>query len=109
MSGSARRHGRSGRDRGARKPPAARRCRSCGVALQGRKLYYRVKTQITCEPNELVFTEEDLARDHASEMERINREAEGRDPREFEDEVFVLLDYFLCVECKERFVKEVRT
>ncbi|MBI4677737.1 MAG: hypothetical protein HY748_09145 [Elusimicrobia bacterium] len=104
-----RRHARGRRPR-PRIPDAALpprlACNSCGKPLKGLKLYYRVKAQITCEPNELSFTEGDLEKDHAAEVERISREAEGRDPKELEEEVFVLLDYYLCVGCKERFVKE---
>ncbi|MBI5624334.1 MAG: hypothetical protein HY924_11195 [Elusimicrobia bacterium] len=83
-------------------------CNACGRLLKGQKLYYRVKTRITCEPNELSFTQEDLERDHAAELERISRSCEGRDPMELEEEVFVLLDYHLCAACKAGFVDRVR-
>ncbi|MBI5882209.1 MAG: hypothetical protein HZB91_03795 [Elusimicrobia bacterium] len=107
MSGHRRHRRRPSSSGGEKAGPVL--CNSCGKNLQGLKLYYRVKTQITCEPNELSFTAEELEGDHAAEMERLARECEGRDPKELEEEVFVLLDYHLCEDCKVKFVKDTRS
>ena len=84
------------------------RCNRCGRPLAGRKLYYLVKAQITSEPTVLEISEEDLAKDHEAEIRRLTESMAKRDAQELEDEVYVLLDYYLCVGCKKAYVSEVR-
>lgn len=87
---------------------AGLRCNSCGKRISGAKLYYRVRATVTSEPSELEFTEEDMAGDHEAELERLSRAISEKHPQELEDEVFVLLDYFLCVKCKKSYTAKVR-
>lgn len=84
------------------------RCNRCGKPLGDKELYYLVRAQITSEPAEMVISEADLARDHAAEIRQLLESMEKRDPQQLEDEVFVLLDYYLCVGCKRAYVREVR-
>ncbi|MFA5140228.1 MAG: hypothetical protein WC728_13435 [Elusimicrobiota bacterium] len=84
------------------------RCNRCGKKLYGAKSYYLVRARVTSEPTELSFSEEELSEDHDAELRRLAEETSGRDAEALEEEVFVDLDYFLCVSCKKAYVKEVR-
>ena len=84
------------------------RCNRCGKPLFDRKVYYRVKTRLTSEPTELHISEEEMSRDTAAEMEELFKRLEGKPVEELEDEVFVLLDYYLCLPCKRAHVAQVR-
>ena len=53
------------------KQNAHRACQTCGKRLYDQRLYYKVKTDITCEPRELVITDQDLADDHGARMQEI--------------------------------------
>lgn len=85
------------------------RCNSCGCWLFDQTLYYKVKVRVTSEPRELVLTQEDLEKDHRAEIEKICRQMENLDPREIEEEVYVLLDYYLCLRCKKDYVRKVQS
>ena len=87
---------------------ASRACRVCGRWLFAHKLYYAVKTDITAEPREIVLNEEDLAKDHQAEIDRLCRELCATYKEEAQDEVWVRLEYFLCTACKKKFVREMR-
>lgn len=84
------------------------RCNRCGRALYDQKLYYLIKAQITSEPAELSLSEEELARDHSAEIGRLVEQLSRRPAQEAQDEVFVLLDYYLCQTCKQDYVRAVR-
>ena len=106
----------TGRDYGADPGPwrewweknARLHCNRCGKPLFDRKVYYRVKARLTSEPTELHISEEDLSRDTSAEMEELFKRLEGKPVQELEDEVFVLLDYYLCLPCKRAYVAQVR-
>jgi len=63
---------------------------------------------VTAEPREVILSEEDLGEDHRAQMEELCRKLARTDPQEIEDEVWVRLDYFLCVGCKKKHVRAVR-
>jgi len=84
------------------------RCNKCGKRLAGEKLYYLVKAQITSEPTVLEISEEDLAKDQEAEIRSLRQAMAKRDAQELEDEVYVLLDYYLCLGCKKAYVSTVR-
>ena len=83
-------------------------CRSCKTPLWNQQLYYRVKTDITSEPREVVITAEDLAKDLPSQIQKLCSELEDLPAQEVEDQVWVRLEYYLCTPCKTRFVKTTR-
>ncbi|MBI5242847.1 MAG: hypothetical protein HY922_04065 [Elusimicrobia bacterium] len=84
------------------------RCNRCGKPLYDQELYYLVKARITSEPSELVFSEEDMTRDHDADIRDAIERMKDRPAQEVEDEVFVLLDYYLCLGCKRAHVAAVR-
>jgi HEAT repeat protein len=87
---------------------ASRRCQRCRRHLYDSRLYYRAKVDLLSEPREIFLTEEDLAKDHQAEIERLAAELRNRPASEVEDEVWVRLEYFLCARCKKEYVGEVR-
>jgi len=85
-----------------------RRCNRCGAGLSAQTAHYRVEAKVTSEPTELCFSKEDLEQDHEAEFQRLAGEIAGADAEELEEQVFVALDFFLCVKCKVDFVRGVR-
>lgn len=83
-------------------------CNRCQKRLFDHRLYYRCHARLTSEPREVVITEEDLAKDHRAEIQKLCDAMANRDPQEVEEEVYVDLTFYLCTSCKQNFVKEVR-
>jgi len=83
-------------------------CHRCSRHLFDRKLYYRVKAQVTSEPRDVVIHTDDAEKDHQAEIEKLCEELSRRDAQDIEDEVYVNLVYYLCLECKKSYVREVR-
>ena len=84
-------------------------CQTCKKRLFGHKVYYRVKADVTVEPREVVITDEDLAGDTQSKLDRLAEEMKSMPAEELEDEVWVRLEYYLCTTCKKNYVKAART
>ncbi|MFC1679272.1 hypothetical protein ACFL2T_03575 [Elusimicrobiota bacterium] len=83
-------------------------CNRCTRSLENEEVYYLVKTRITSEPTEVSFTEEELAQDHEAEMRKLTEELKELDSEELQDQVYVILEYYLCVKCKDSFVRVIR-
>jgi hypothetical protein len=83
-------------------------CQACKRRLYDQKLYYRVKADITCEPREVVITDQDLKEDHQARIQELCEQMRNMPAQEIEEEVWVRLQYFLCVPCKKVYVQQVR-
>ena len=83
-------------------------CQTCEKRLFDQKLYYRVKADVTSEPREIVLTEEDLAGDTRQKIQEIAEALADTPPEELEEEVWVRLEYYLCVACKKTWVRAMK-
>jgi hypothetical protein len=75
-------------------------CRKCGALLTpGRGDFYVVEVEAYAENSPMVITEEDLAKDHREEMEKIAEEMAEMSPQEAMDGVHRRMSFFLCRGC----------
>ena len=82
------------------------RCDGCGLDLaRNGSNHYIVKIEAFAAAGRLEFTEQDLQRDHQSEMRRVLAELEKKSPDEIEDQVYRALRYDLCPTCHRRFLE----
>ncbi len=82
-------------------------CRKCGALLTpGKGDFYVVEIEAYAENSPPVITEEDLAKDHRAEMERLAEEMAGMSEREAMDTVHRRMAFFLCRECYGGWIEE---
>jgi RNase P subunit RPR2 len=82
-------------------------CRKCGTLLTpGRGDFYVVEIEAYAENSPPVITEEDLAKDHRAEMERLAEEMAEMSAQEAMDTVHRKLAFFLCRECYKGWIEE---
>lgn len=80
-------------------------CQSCQKRLYDQKLYYRVKSDVTSEPREVVITDEDLVGDTQSKLDALCEELKHTSEEDLAEEVWVRVEYYLCTACKKKYVK----
>jgi len=82
------------------------RCDGCGLDLAGDGSdRYVVRIEAFAAAGRLEFTEEDMRRDHAAEIERLLSRLEKQSPDEIEDQVYRRLVFDLCPDCHRLFLR----
>jgi hypothetical protein len=76
-------------------------CESCGRVIEKPAVAFHLKIEMFADPAPPEFTEDDLNRDFAAEMERLVEELESADPQEAEDEVYEAYMFTLCAVCRK--------
>ncbi len=85
------------------------RCDACGQDLnRDGSNHFIVKIEAFAAAGGLEFTEEELERDHAAEMEKLLDDLKRRSPDDIEDGVYRAFRYDLCTACHRRFLAESR-
>lgn len=82
-------------------------CHKCGAELHpGRGDFYQVKIEAVADPFPPVITEEELRRDHASEMARLLEAAGGLSEQEALDQIYRRLTIYLCNPCYREWIEK---
>jgi len=82
------------------------RCDGCELDLKrDGSNHFIVKIEAFAAAGSLEFTEEDLKRDHAADMEMIIRDLACTPPDEIEDQVYRSFRYDLCPQCHRAFLR----
>jgi hypothetical protein len=83
------------------------RCDGCGANLpadgSGR---FIVRVEAFAAAGQLEFSEDDLKRDHNTEMQRIIEEAQNTNLDEIEDGVYRSMRFDLCPACHRRYLRD---
>ena len=81
-------------------------CHRCGVELRpGEGQLYVVRIEAVADPFGPTLTEEDLAGDHAAEMDRLLEAMSGLSEQEALDQVYRRLTLVLCNGCFGRWIE----
>ena len=75
-------------------------CGRCGRRIPRGGASWDARLQITHAADPLVVTDEELKRDHGSEIRDLLDEMASRDPRELEEEVHLERSLRLCSACR---------
>ena len=82
------------------------RCDGCQQDLKrDGSNHFIVKIEAFAAAGSLEFTEEDLKRDHAADMEMIIRDLACTPPDEIEDQVYRSFRFDLCPQCRRAFLR----
>lgn len=96
-----------------RRPPAHERltamirycCDGCGKMMSANDVHrYIVRVEVFAAAEGLTISEEELARDHKAEIERIVSDLKQADPDQIEDEVYRSFRFDLCSACQRRYL-----
>ena len=75
-------------------------CHRCGMLLTpGEGNFYLVHITALADPAPPILSEEDLASDLESEIERLLEQMRGMSPQELTDQVYRRLTIHLCAKC----------
>jgi len=81
------------------------RCDGCGSDLKrDGSNHFILKIEVYAAAGKLEFTEEDLRRDHRTEMETVIRDLARVSPDEIEDQVYRAFRFDLCPPCHRAFL-----
>ncbi len=81
------------------------RCDKCGRALEpNAPERFIVSIEAYAADTPLVFSEEDLRKDHAAEIDAVIEELHRANPDEVEDQVYRRLRFDLCAGCHRQFL-----
>ena len=82
-------------------------CRRCGELLTpGRGEFYVVKVEAYAENSPPVITAEDLAKDHAAEMEKLAEAMKEMSAQEMMDQVYRRMTFHLCAGCYREWIED---
>lgn len=81
-------------------------CQKCGALLtSGKGDFYVVHLEAYAENSPPVITIEDLAKDHAQEMERLAEQLKDASEQEMMDTVHRQMTFFLCAPCYRQWIE----
>ena len=84
---------------------AALHCKRCSKEVHpGRGDYYLVRIDAVADPQPPIFTDEDLAQDVGSEIERLIRQMKSMSEQQLERQVFRHIAIYLCVPCFNQWI-----
>ena len=78
-------------------------CQNCGKFIPPEETAYEIRIDIYAKGGPVKIKEEDLHKDHISEMEKLIREMEKMDAEELTDQVWESYRFDLCRECRKEF------
>ena len=82
-------------------------CDRCATELRsGAGDFYVVKIEAVADPAPPVFSEDDLQRNHAKEIERLFSQIEDMSEQELVDQVYRRLTLYLCGPCYRQWIED---
>jgi hypothetical protein len=78
----------------------------CGKGLLvDEDVRYEVTIEVKSAYDPMEITDEDLKKDHITEIKRLLQQMAGMDQQELEDEVYKVFKFDLCRTCQKKFLK----
>ncbi|MBN2294363.1 MAG: hypothetical protein JXM70_18185 [Pirellulales bacterium] len=81
-------------------------CARCSAELMpGKGDFYMVKIEALADPSPPDFSEDDLARDHKAEIERLMEQMGDLSERELFDQIYRRLVLYMCGPCYRQWIE----
>jgi hypothetical protein len=83
-------------------------CDCCHKEIKPPEVRFLIKLEMLAAAEPLVFTREEMEKDHRSELEHLVKIMEEHDPQDINDEVYVNYEFDLCSRCRRQFYHQFK-